>query len=303
LDPYFFSFENSGCNVNGGNFYYRVYKNGDTPGAYTQVPFSFQCLCDDPCWRTAHSGCNPSNTDEEWGDQTLNVNIKDLALAANGTVGTYSLDVYWEALVTNCGATTTITKPAQIANFTVSAPLFADFAKFEAQRIGQEVSLGWVTTHERDTENFEVLRSGDMLDWQTIHTIAAQKGLSTPNAYQATDSKPLAGTNYYRLRNNDYDGRSYLSSPIVQVRMTPEGRFMVAPNPANDGRVNFYFSDNASEQILLRLFDAQGVLVRTWNMENIIKDEPYPADVSQLPSGTYFVQIQGYASAIPIQIR
>jgi hypothetical protein len=195
------------------------------------VTFGFQCLCDDPCWRLAHSNCNPSNNDEEWGDLSLNVNIKDLALAANGSVGTYSLDVYWEALVTNCGATTTITKPAQIANFTVSTPLFADFAKFEAQRIGREVSLGWITTDERDTENFEVLRSGNMLDWQVIHTITAKSSSITPHTYQATDTKPLTGTNYYRLRSNDFNGRSFLSSPIVQVRVVPEAQVVIAPNP------------------------------------------------------------------------
>jgi hypothetical protein len=53
----------------------------------------------------------------------------------------------------------------------------------------------------------------------------------------------------------------------------------------------------------MKLFDAQGVLVRNWNLENIMKDEPYPIDMTLLPSGVYFVQIQGFTSAIPIQIR
>lgn len=303
LDPYFFSFENAGCNITAGRFYYRFYKVGSTPGAFNILTLSFAKDCADPNWRVDHNACSTSNGDEEWGNDVSPINFIMETEAVYMGLGDYKLDVYWQADVGNCGATTTLTTNTFTCTYTVSEPLFTDFAKFEAQRIGREVSLGWVTTNERDTENFEVLRSGDMRDWQTIQTITAKGGSTNAIAYQATDEKPLVGINYYRLRSNEYNGNAYYSSPIVQVRMSTEGRFMVAPNPAYDGRVNFYFSDHASEQILLRLFDAQGVLVRIWNMENIIKDEPYPVDVSQLPSGTYFIQIQGYASAIPIQIR
>lgn len=78
------------------------------------------------------------------------------------------------------------------------------------------VSLTWSTSSEKNNDYFDLLRSSDGITWSSIKTIKG-KGNSTEKAvYSHVDTSPLAGVNYYVLKQIDFDGTSTFSD-IVDV--------------------------------------------------------------------------------------
>lgn len=77
-----------------------------------------------------------------------------------------------------------------------------------------QVHVAWSTISEINTEQFEVQRSDDGLNWTTLKTVSATK---TPTAYGYDDHSPLAGTNQYRLKLFSADGTFAYSSVVNAV--------------------------------------------------------------------------------------
>ncbi len=115
-------------------------------------------------------------------------------------------------------------------NATLPVTLGMFSAKFEANT----AHLYWDTYSEKNNEYFQILRSSNSKDWQPIGRVNGTGTSSGKNSYQFTDSKPLAGISYYRLRQFDFDGTSMLSS-IRSVRNPKETakQLHVYPNPTS----------------------------------------------------------------------
>jgi len=136
---------------------------------------------------------------------------------------------------------------------------------FTATPSGSKVDVAWTTENEVNNKYFTVERSSDGHTFTEIGTkpSSAPKGNSTSKLdYQTTDTKPLSGTSYYRLKQTDYNGK-FEYFKMVPVNFTP-GRaitFTVYPNP-NQGQFTADFSgieNNHEVQILLN--DEHGKLV------------------------------------------
>lgn len=91
--------------------------------------------------------------------------------------------------------------------------------------------LHWSTTEETNSESFHVERSEDGKSWKQIGALPAQGESSVLKNYGFTDSAPLKGGNYYRLKMVDKDATfSYSRIQFAEFgkRIEP-----VYPNPAS----------------------------------------------------------------------
>lgn len=166
---------------------------------------------------------------------------------------------------------------------------------FRATTNGSAVELTWETTHERNSDHFEVLRSADLLDWSLLTSIPSRTANPhTRQAYSATDPQPLLGLNYYRLRQVDIDGQAVFS-PAVQVRVGKPSLLSASPNPVSYGEAWLRLPDSTEEQCTLRLFDARGLLLHTWTVERDAQQGAFPLDLAGQPSGVYFVAAESGA--------
>lgn len=291
-DPYLFSFKNGGCDVTGAHFYYRVFKQGNMGGAYNQIDFTFVCNCVPPggsCWRTSVSSCGNS-TDQEWGNAASNIDLLAAALAADGSMGNYSLEVYWTIDVNLCG-----TSPIQLgpltANFTATTSLPIELTAFQAQKIDHSVALRWTTATEQNNDRFEIQRSANGLDWSVLATIPTQNGNArTPQTYTFSDQHPWPTRDYYRLRQVDVDGKSSFS-PVKMVDMDHAPTARIFPNPVEDGLLQLTLPGNDNSNHI-RLHDAQGRLLRTWTIDSET-ETTLPLDLAGLPTGILFLQVNG----------
>lgn len=135
-------------------------------------------------------------------------------------------------------------------------PLPAKLIEFNAARSGNQSLLNWVSVNEENMTSYELQRSPDGLHFETIQVSAARN--RPENNYSYTDTRPLPGINYYRLKMNDNDN-SFSYSGIRKVDYTGISAVAVsvAPNPAY-GYINVQLSGMESGTYKLELINASG---------------------------------------------
>ncbi|SEI54854.1 Por secretion system C-terminal sorting domain-containing protein [Dyadobacter sp. SG02] len=117
-------------------------------------------------------------------------------------------------------------------------PLPVTLVSFTARAAEQTALLEWETTEEVNASHFEIQRSSDAKNFEAIGTVEAAGDSRDLVSYRFTDASPLAGINYYRLKQIDRagDGQEgpYSYSRTVSVRFDVDVKISVYPNPATD---------------------------------------------------------------------
>lgn len=107
---------------------------------------------------------------------------------------------------------------------------------FEGQWVKEHrsVDLYWLALTTPDLTWFDLERSTDGIHFETIYTTPVQHLANQASHYTHTDKAPIAGLNYYRLRQAHRDG-SHTYSKVIVVSV-PEGapNILIYPNPAHD---------------------------------------------------------------------
>jgi hypothetical protein len=92
------------------------------------------------------------------------------------------------------------------------APLPVSLTNFTAKANKQgTVNLAWSTSSEQNNSHFEVTRSADGKTFSKIGQVTGANNSSTVKSYSYVDGNPVAGVNYYQLKQVDFDGNSSLS--------------------------------------------------------------------------------------------
>lgn len=118
---------------------------------------------------------------------------------------------------------------------TILSPLPVELIYFRAELLsGNNVGLDWQTASEENNLGFEIQRSINSQDWETIDFVIG-KGTSTLlSTYYFQDQYPVEGYNYYRLKQIDFDGASeYSEIRAVGIKQTALD-ITVFPNPTTD---------------------------------------------------------------------
>ena len=164
-------------------------------------------------------------------------------------------------------------------------PLPVELISFEAKLIdNQSVRLDWATASEIDNDFFEIQKSVDGINFEAIGKVNSQGDGNSQQAYQAYDERPSQGTNYYRLKQVDFDGKFEYSN-IRVVTLDEVAQVSFYPNPIQRG--NFITIENDDVNVLLEIFDANGRLIKEKRFEN---DTQISTD--EMGSGTYFYRMQ-----------
>ncbi len=164
-------------------------------------------------------------------------------------------------------------------------PLPVELAYFHAKLRDEIVVLDWMTATELNNEGFEIERSLDGKNWENIGFVTGQGTTNSTTTYDFVDDRPMAGTNYYRLKQMDYDGNfEYSSVRVIEI----EGRSEVTmfPNPViNDLTIEL----SNAEDVTVSIFDISGVLLKQETTSN----SRIQLSFEDLTAGIYFVKIRG----------
>ena len=205
-------------------------------------------------------------------------------LAASATVLS---DV--SSLVAKYGTTTSDHYPVYTQySFSTAAALPVTLLSFTATKQHELVKLNWATSQETNSAAFEVERSANGSSFTQIGTVAAKGYSSIKTSYSFDDKQPLAGVNYYRLKQEDQDGK-FVYSPVVKISFTGQPGIRISPNPAST-YVNINI-DNSSEAITIQIIDLNGRLLKQQILAPGAQNTPIRVD--GLAKGLYTVKAIG----------
>jgi hypothetical protein len=169
---------------------------------------------------------------------------------------------------------------------TAESALPVTLTYFKAAKEGGIANLAWATTEEVSNKGFEIQRSTSARNWEAIGFVANQtedgnnKGLLS---YDFKDVSPLAGTNYYRLKQIDFDGKFMYSSVVALQFDGAKGALTVYPNPVMDGRLTLSLPQSGAYK--LSIFDLSGIRVLNASQSG------NTVDIRSLRSGVYVLRV------------
>lgn len=143
------------------------------------------------------------------------------------------------------------------------------------------VNLNWETAFEINNDYFNVERSSDGINWESIYQVSVGTNSSTNRSYNAKDPDPLKGYSFYRLKQTDLDGKVSFSQ-IKEVNITYDINVSLSPNPAT--KWILITNNSAIESGRLLIYNSNGKL----NQDVIVSNKEQRVDVSNLSTGIYF---------------
>ncbi len=158
-----------------------------------------------------------------------------------------------------------------------STTLPIQLSSFEATNRRTSTLLSFTTATEKNNAYFAIERSSDGRTFTSIGEVKCAGTSLTQQDYTYTDEKPLRGTNFYRLKQVDFDGQ-FSYSPVVSVVFGKVGNVVLYPTPTTSTmnvRLEEAFQTEANWQVI----DLVG---------RVVTEGIFPAEQTemQIPVGT-----------------
>ncbi|MCF0061995.1 T9SS type A sorting domain-containing protein [Dyadobacter chenwenxiniae] len=153
---------------------------------------------------------------------------------------------------------------------------------FNVHKENTNAVLTWTTSQETNNKGFEIERSADGKHFEKIGFINPySSGSDTTQNYQFLDTSPLAGSNYYRLKQLDHDGK-FAYSKMVHVNHLRTFQISVYPNPT----IGDLFVETEHVSGRLQVIDMLG---RTVLDKRVVKPRTH-INVKDLSPGMYIIK-------------
>lgn len=163
-----------------------------------------------------------------------------------------------------------------------SASLPIQLTGFTAKITDGKVKLDWKTASESNNCRFEIERSEDGVQFHTLGTRAGAVNSSIMRNYDFTDPSPVAGRNYYRIKQVDCDGKNSYSKTLT-VNFAASG-FSVYPNPVLN---QLTIDRNTAAPAQAIVYDLTGKELKSYPVKNARET----LHVNNLLPGTYIIKI------------
>ncbi len=162
-------------------------------------------------------------------------------------------------------------------------PLPVQWLAFDAFKNNERVELNWAVANEENCKGYQIQRSLNASDWEMIDFVESKKNGLLENNYTTYDQPNVNGKVYYRIIQEDIDGRQSISE-IRTIQYETENRLSVYPNPATDA-IQYAFSSNEkiSGSVILRSITGQLLLKQEASEHGVI-------NLKSLPNGMYILE-------------
>ncbi|OFX39800.1 MAG: hypothetical protein A2X08_03255 [Bacteroidetes bacterium GWA2_32_17] len=175
----------------------------------------------------------------------------------------------------------------------VEITLPIELLSFEGNCTNNNSVLRWSTASETNNDYFNIERAGNGLNYKIIGTLKGAGNSNQVLNYKWTDDVPLAGNNYYRLKQTDYDGRFEYFEPIAVKAPCDDTPYQLnlLNNPAEDKLV-FQLTTADEENINIVVYDVCGksVIIK----QALVSDgnNLYTLNLNSIEKGIYFLKVE-----------
>ncbi|MBL7752131.1 MAG: T9SS type A sorting domain-containing protein [Chitinophagaceae bacterium] len=158
------------------------------------------------------------------------------------------------------------------------------FGSFSASRARNGVQLSWSTVTEVNNSGFVIQHSGNGAQWTDLTFIAGAGNSATEKRYGYLHTSPVKGSNYYRIKQVDIDGRPTLSETRF-VNVVNKAGITVYPVPASNS-VTIDINKEGLLNTEARLIDVQGKVMKRIIISNVQET----VSLEDLIRGVYYLQ-------------
>lgn len=166
--------------------------------------------------------------------------------------------------------------------------------KFSAENSDKSVILKWSTYTETNNSHFEILRSTDAINFQSIGIFMAPAANSTSTTnYQFKDNTPVAGINYYRLKQVDLDGH-FTYSTILRIdrNQAINSNWQVYPTQVQKGgNINLSISSVDAKNVHAIITNASGQKISDVSLQLNKGISVHSCAIPNAASGTYLLSV------------
>ena len=143
------------------------------------------------------------------------------------------------------------------AHYSLGNILAVEFADFSVTKLNYSALLEWQTESEHNSNYFEIERSANGFDWESLFITQSAGESTSPVRYYEIDSNPLEKISYYRLTQYDLNGTKTILKVVSfdnEVEIA-DNEIHVSPNPVAEQVMIF---GNKSERMNLTVLNSIG---------------------------------------------
>ena len=196
------------------------------------------------------------------------------------------------------GTSTKITSRLTGFDAALSFPVLpVELTAFTAKTDDKQTYLNWQTASEINNDFFAIEHSMDGISFAEIGTVNGNGTTSDQQRYAFTHSNPVNGINYYRLKQQDFDGAfEYSETRVIQIEKAREIR--VFPTLVSE-KLTVDRSVNNESDLIIHIYKMTGQLV----LEQVLPMtlSTVELDLNHLARGHYFISLQDQENIITRQ--
>jgi hypothetical protein len=192
-------------------------------------------------------------------------------------------------------------------SFNLAASLLpVQLIKFDGKLSGKNILLHWTVTKEIDVNYYEIEHSSDGINFLPLKKMPADNQLTPAGLdknYQFTDASPMQGSNYYRLRMVDIDGK-YTYSPVINMFFKEKGSISIFPAISN-GNAIYLRSSSDLKNASVELYDITGKKLKEIKLLVTVSAGQtllLPVNANALSKGTYLLLCRSAGELITKQL-
>ncbi len=167
-------------------------------------------------------------------------------------------------------------------------PAPVELTSFIATNNQKEVSLSWTTASELNNSHFDIEYSQDGNNFRAIDQVTGNGTTQLKQEYSYTHTTPANGSNYYRLKQVDFDG-AFEYSDIRVVEIDRNGKVIINPSAAI-AEITVQLAETTGDNNQIGIYDMMGRTVLMSNFDGNLNAKTI--DISNLQKGYYVVRVQ-----------
>jgi hypothetical protein len=112
---------------------------------------------------------------------------------------------------------------------------------FNGKQEKENIELSWATATELNNDYFSIEKSIDGIKWNVLGNIPGAGNSTHTIPYTFEDSTPDEGTQYYRLKQTDFEG-TFTYSAAIAINFEGSANansISISPNPNSSNQLNF----------------------------------------------------------------
>jgi len=184
------------------------------------------------------------------------------------------------------------TNPCLTFPCVVISALPIQLVSFYALPLHNFVRLTWSTVSETNNNYFSIERTTDFESVQEVMHINGAGNCSFQMDYSASDTNPLDGISYYRLKQVDFDGQ-YSYSKWLKIYFSWQKGLKIIPNPLKGNNLNIIIPQVPTASTHISIHDMTGKIIYDRNLDKDLSNECISINDAPLNSnGIFFLTLE-----------